>query len=129
MFEVLTDKNVELYASKMYHNPQCTSVEEFEDDMKRIKYLKRLFNRYLLYDELKERLILNHVIVFYNVFAPEAATRILFLKIDEKFHSVLKTFLVYLNYMPDVIQGIKGNNIISSEIPIESYIAKELRKI
>mgnify|MGYP003643383775 CR=1 FL=1 len=129
MFEVLTDKNVELYASKMYHNLQCTSIEEFEDDMKRIKYLKRLFNRYLLYDELKERLILNHVIVFYNVFTPEAATRILFLKIDDKFYSILKTFLVYLNYMPDVVRGIEGKNIISSEIPIESCIANELRNI
>mgnify|MGYP003640101670 FL=1 len=78
---------------------------------------------------MKERLILNHVIVFYNVFTPEAATRILFLKIDDKFYSILKTFLVYLNYMPDVVRGIEGKNIISSEIPIESCIANELRNI
>ena len=66
MFESLNENNIDLYAAKMYSNPQCISIEEFHEDMKRIKYLKRLFNRYLSAGELKERLVLNHIIVFYN---------------------------------------------------------------
>lgn len=129
MFESLNEKNIDLYAAKMYSNPQCISTEEYYDDIKRIKYLKRLFNRYLISGELKERLVLNHIIVFYNVFSIEAATRILFLKLNEDMYPILKTFLVYLGYMPDIIYGIDGRNIISSDIAIVGYIADILRKI
>ena len=111
MFESLNEKNIDLYTAKMYENPQCISTEEFYDDMKRIKYLKRLFNRYLTVGELKERLVLNHIIIFYNVFPIEAATRILFLKLDEGMYSTLKTFLIFLGYMPEVVYGIRNKTL------------------
>ena len=129
MFELLNDKNIDLYTAKMYENPQCISTEEFYDDMKRIKYLKRLFNRYLTAGELKERLVLNHIIVFYNVFSVEAATRILFLKLDEGMYPTLKTFLIFLGYMPEVVYGIRDKDIISSNISIDFNIANTLREI
>ena len=80
MFDDLTDKNIELYMMKYYENPQCLDLEEYNDDIKRIKYIKRLFNRYENTGDLKERLILNHIIVLYNVYDIEVATRILFFK-------------------------------------------------
>ena len=91
-FDDLNEKNFLLYAMQHYNNPQCIEVEEFNDDLKKIKYIKRLFNQYVAEGTLKERLLLNHIIVFYNVFPPKAATRILFYKIEEKFWSILKTF-------------------------------------
>lgn len=129
MFESLNEKNIELYAAKMYSNPQCISIEEFHDDMKRIKYIKRLFNRYSGTGEIKERLILNHIVIFYNVFSVESATRILFCKLDKKLYPILKTFLVYFGYMPERVFGINGSDIISSDITIDNKIAQLLREI
>ncbi len=129
MFESLNEKNIELYAAKMYSNPQCISIEEFHDDMKRIKYIKRLFNRYSGTGEIKERLILNHIVIFYNVFSVESATRILFCKLDKNLHSILKTFLVYFGYMPERVFGINGSDIISSNISIDIKTAQLLREI
>jgi hypothetical protein len=129
MFESLNEKNIDLYAAKMYSNPQCISVEEFHDDMKRIKYIKRLFNRYNGTGEIKERLLLNHIVIFYNVFSVEAATRILFCKLDNNLYSILKTFLVYFGYMPERVFGINGSDILSSDIAIDNKIAQLLRKI
>ena len=100
IFDDLNEKNFLLYAMKEYNNPQCVQVEEFYDDLKKVKYIKRLFNQYLNEGVLKERLLLNHIIVFYNVFPVRSATRILFLKIEEEFWPTLKTFLVYLNRIP-----------------------------
>ena len=97
MFENLTEANVSLYQMKSYENPSCFSMEEFLDDMKRIKYIKRLFYRYHTKKVLKERLIINHLIILYNVLGNDACTRILFLKIDEEQHYILKTFLKFLN--------------------------------
>jgi hypothetical protein len=102
-------------------------MSEFEGDLKRTKYLKKLFRRYKISKDLKERLILNHLILLYNVFEVESATRILFYKIDERDYDILKTFLLYLNYMPDKIDGIKGKNINSSDILIDMDIADILR--
>ena len=96
MFEILTDENVNLYQMKAYENPQCFSIDEFMDDMKRIKYIKRLFYRYHTKKILKERLILNHLVVLYNVLGNEACTRILFLKTDEVQYYILKSFLLSL---------------------------------
>ena len=97
-FDDLNEKNFLLYAMQHYENPQCVEVEEFNDDLKKIKYIKRLLNQYSTEGVLKERLLLNHIIVFYNVFSVEAATRILFYKLEEQFWSMLKTFLFYLNF-------------------------------
>ena len=129
MIENLTDKNITSYMIMSYDNSQCVDMEEFKDDMKRVKYIKRLINRYLSGGELKERLLLNHIISFYNVFGVESATRILFFKVEEFDYSVLKTFLVYLNVMPDKIEMINGKNIINSDIPIVQEVANKLREL
>ena len=129
MIENLTDKNITSYMIMSYENSQCVDMEEFEDDMKRVKYIKRLINRYLSGGELKERLLLNHIISFYNVFGIEAATRILFFKVDESDYSVLKTFLTYLNVMPETVKMIRGKNILNSDIRIVQEIADSLRDL
>jgi len=128
MFDDLNDENFLIYAMKSYTSPHCI-MSEFEGDLKRTKYLKKLFRRYKVSKDLKERLILNHLILLYNVFSVESATRILFYKIDERDYDILKTFLLYLNYMPDRIVGIKGKNIESSDILINMDIAEILRKL
>jgi hypothetical protein len=128
MFDDLNDDNFLLYAVKAYNSPHCI-MSEFEGDLKRTKYLKRLFRRYKITKTLKERLILNHLILLYNVFGVEAATRILFFRIDVQDYDVLKTFLIYLNYMPDKVKGINGKDITSSEILIDMNVADILRKI
>jgi hypothetical protein len=94
----LSDKVFITFAMRHYNNPQCVTVEEFEQDLQRIKYIKRLLIRFKSGGELKERLILNHLIVFYNVFGIKPATKMLYFKIDEKLHPQLNSFLVYLNY-------------------------------
>lgn len=128
MFDDLNDDNFLMYAVKAYNSPHCI-MSEFESDLKRTKYLKRLFRRYKVTKTLKERLILNHIILLYNVFGAEPATRILFFRIDEQDYDVLKTFLIYLNYMPDKVKGINGKDIISSDILIDMNVADILRAI
>lgn len=117
-----------MYAMKCYESPNCV-MSEFEGDIKRTKYLKRLFRRYKVTKSLKERLILNHIILLNNVFGPEATTRILFYRIDERDYDILKTFLVYLNIAPNIVRGIKGKNIRMDEIPLDMQIAEILRKL
>ena len=127
-FDDLNEKNFLLYAMKEYNNPQCTEVEEFNDDLKKIKYIKRLLNQYVSEGVLKERLLLNHIIVFYNVFPPAAATRILFFKIEEKFWPMLKPFLFYLKLMPeDKIESIMGKEIRTNEILMDQGVIDSLR--
>lgn len=127
-FDDLNEKNFLLYAMKYYDNPQCVEVEEFNDDLKKIKYIKRLFNQYALEGVLKERLLLNHIIVFYNVFSVEAATRILFFKLEEEVWPMLKTFLFYLNFLPNKIESIDGKEILTDDIPMDQGIVDSLRK-
>ena len=128
MFDDLNDDNFIMYAMKAYESPQCL-MSEFEGDLKRTKYLKRLFRKYKATRILKERLILNHLILLYNVFGAEASTRILFYRIDEKDYDVLKTFLLYLNFMPDKVLSINGKDIISSNINVDLKIAEILRQL
>ena len=128
MFEDLNEDNFMMYAMKCYNSPHCI-MSEFEGDIKRTKYLKRLFRRYKVTKSLKERLILNHIILLNNVFGNEATSRILFYKIDERDYDILKTFFSYLNIMPDAIYGIRGKNIHTSEIPIDTDVAKVLLRI
>ena len=96
----LTDDNFVLYAMRFYDNPGCRGLVEFEDDLKRFRYLKRLFRKYRAGSGLKERLIINHLVVLYNLFGIEAATNMLFFKIDQKHWPQLKSFLLFLNVMP-----------------------------
>ena len=127
-FENLTDDNVMLYAIKAYDRPNCL-MSEFNDDMKKFNYLKRLFQRYRKYDEMRTLLVLNHLVVIYNVFGPEVATRLLFFKVTKDDFPVLKTYLLFLNYMPERVRGINGQDIISSNISVDMKIADALREI
>lgn len=124
----LNEGNVLIFAIKHYDRP-CYVTSEFEEDFKRIQYIQKLLFRYEKKGELKERLILNHITVLYNVFGAEAVSRILFLRIAEQHRSALKTFLVYLNIMPDVIESINGTDIRSSSIPLDGRIVQTLRKL
>ena len=99
MFKEITKDNWLLYAQHNYDNPTLSKEEEFYDDIKRFKYLKRLFRRYKLTGEIKVRLIVNHIIVLQNVFGVEAACVLLLYKIDEQYWSILKTVLNHLEYL------------------------------
>jgi hypothetical protein len=100
MREKLSPKNFVIYAMKMYNNPHCTGIDEFKEDLCRVKYIKRLLVKYKKYGDLKERLILNHIIILQNVFGVEGCVRILFYKLNKDLHSYLKAFLEYLQYLP-----------------------------
>jgi hypothetical protein len=127
-FDDLTNENIMIYAMKVYDKPNCI-MSEFKEDMKRFNYLKRLFRRYSKVGEMRERLVLNHLVVLYNVFGVEAATRLLFFKMAKSDYSALKTYLLFLSCMPDVVRGIKGQDIISSEISVDMGVAEILRTI
>ena len=128
MFDDLNDDNFMMYAMKCYNTPNCI-MSEFEGDIKRTKYLKRLFRRYKVTKTLKERLILNHLILLNNVFGPEAAAKILFYRVDERDYDILKTFLLYLNTLPEIIRGVNGKTIRTTDIPVDLHIAEILRQI
>lgn len=123
---ILNDTNFMLYAAKCYDVKKSSGAEEFYEDLKRFQYLKRLFKRYEDADDLKVRLILNHIIVLYNCFGPET-TNMLFFKLKEYQHCV-KPFVLFLNYLPEHIQ-YENINMHSSDIPMDQTIVKELRKI
>jgi len=125
-FDDLTNDNILLYAVKAYDKPNCI-MSEFKEDMKRFNYLKRLFKRYRKVGELREQLVLNHLVVICNVFGPEVATRILFFKMSKDDFPALKTYLLFLSCMPEKVKGIKGHDIISSDIPVDMTIAEVLR--
>ena len=125
----LTEDTFTLFAIKHYDNPACRGIEEFNDDLKRFRYLKRLFNKYSESSELKERLILNHLVVIYNLFGVEAATKMLFLKIEKQFWSQLKTFLVFLNCMPVGDIYVNGEVIKGYEIPLDVSVTTALGNI
>ncbi len=120
LFDELTEDNFTLFAAKHYDNPQCLDIAEFEEDIARFKYVKRLLRRYNQSGDLQERLILNHLIIIYNVFGIEAANRMVFYKIEEELWPALKTFLIYLNYLPE-------SQFV--EIPLDPTIVDRLRKI
>lgn len=127
-FDNLNSENIMLYAMKAYDRPNCI-MSEFKEDMKRFNYLKRLFYRYRKDDEIKDRLIINHLIVLSNVFGIESSTRLLFYKIAKEDYSTLKTYLLFLSHMPDLVRGIRGQDIISSDIPLDLKVVEILRKI
>lgn len=128
MIDNLIEDNFMMYAMKAYDKPNCI-MSEFEEDLKRLKYIKRLIKRYKATGNLKERLILNHIIILSNVFGVEPTVRMLFYKIDRDDYEILKTFLTFLNFMPKVILGINGRNIHSSDISVDLFVGKRLRNI
>ena len=125
MTEKLTEENFLLFAMNHYDNTQCTSIDEFEEDLKRFMYLRKLFQRYKENQDLRERLILNHIIVLHNLFGI-GTTEMLFHKIDKESWSALITFLVYLERMPT---NIPEFNIHLADIELDEYIISSLRKI
>lgn len=127
LFDDLNNENFMIYAAKAYDKPNCL-MSEFMEDMKRFNYLKRLFHKYRKNDELREQLVLNHLVILYNVFG-ESTTRMLFFKVSREDYPALKTFLLFLSYMPNVVRGIKGQDINSSDIPVDMKIAGILRQI
>jgi hypothetical protein len=127
-FDNLTSDNMMMYAIKAYDKPNCI-LSEFSEDMKRFNYLKRLFRRYRKHNELRERLVLNHLVVLNNVFGAEVLTRLLFFDMAESDYPQLKTYLLFLSCMPDVVRGINGKGIISSNIEVDLEIANVLRTI
>jgi hypothetical protein len=128
-FSNLTNDNILLYAMRNYDNPACHGLNEFTEDFDRIKYVKRLFKRYHSKKVLKDRLILNHIIIFYNVFGAEAGTRILFFRLEEELWPILKTFLVFLNLLPDVVYGVDGKDILTPHITMDFTLVEHLRSI
>ena len=128
-FDDLNEGTFLMYSMKEYNNIQCVDIEEYYDDLKKIKYIKRLFNIYKNDGQLKERLILNHLITWYNVFPTPAGTRILFYKIEEHFWPMLKTFLIFLDRMPDKIESIRGKPILATDIQLDNGIVTRLRTI
>jgi len=127
-FDNLTKENILLYLIKAYNSPNLI-MSEFEQDMKRFDYLKKLFSRYRTKNELRIQLILNHIVVLYNVLGPEVVIRSLFYKVTTDDYSTIKTFLLFLNLMPNTIRGINGININSSDIPVDINIAIQLREL
>jgi hypothetical protein len=127
-FDNLTSDNMMMYAIKAYDKPNCI-LSEFSEDMKRFNYLKRLFRRYRKHNEMRERLVLNHLVVLNNVFGAEVLTRLLFFDMSESDYPQLKTYLLFLSCMPDVVRGVNGKDIISSDIEVDLEIANVLRTI
>ena len=118
--EILTEQNMLLYAAKHYYNPRFSDIEEFNEDLKRFKYIKRLVNRYIENGVLSERLILNHLIILFNVFDIEPALNMLEIKLDDKQWTVVKPFLVFLKYIKnDQLAGIR----------MDEKVVEALRKI
>jgi hypothetical protein len=129
MIEKLDISNFLLYAAKHYDNPQCFDTIEFYEDLKRFKYIKRLLNRYVESGEIKERLILNHIVILFNLFGVQAAIRMLFLKC-EGLEMYLIPFLIFLNNLPEKVENIGINNktIFTSDITLDKNIIEKLRK-
>ena len=101
MFEKLTKDNIMMYAIQHYHNQSCEGMSEFNDDMKRFKYVKRLFRKYEETGILKERLLLNHIIILNNLFGADASSTLLFFKTEQQHWTTLRGFLEFLNIMPE----------------------------
>ena len=126
-FQKLNINNYLLYAVKHYDNPSCKSVEEFNEDLNRIVYIKRLLRKYERTGELRDRLLLNHIITFYNVFGSDAATRLLFFRLEPDLHCMLKTFIVYLEYLGNRANTPEGIDIL--RIPLDQKIIERLRSL
>lgn len=127
-FENLTAENVFLYAVKQYDAPNAIG-SELKQDLKYFIYVRRLLRRYNQTGELKERLTLNHLVILYNLFGVPAATRLLYYYVRPEDYAVLKTYLLFLGYQPERIEGIHGLTIHSSDLSIEQPVADALRKI
>lgn len=120
LFETLDENTFLIFAAKHYYNPTCIDAEEFHEDLKRFKYVKRLINRYLNQEKLAERLILNHLIVIFNVFGHGPGLKMLEYRLDNKHWSTIKPFLIFLKIIPnDKYTGVR----------MDDYVVEQLRNI
>lgn len=125
----LNSDNFLLYCAKYYDNPQCKDTEEFLEDLQRIKYIKKLITRYTESDDLKDRLILNHLIILNNVFGPVHLSKILYLKCNDQM-KYIKPFLVLLSILPSVLYNVNNEPVIfTDDIPMDEKTIKILRKV
>lgn len=123
----LTKENFLIYAIKNYDNPHCRGMREFHNDIRTFKYINRLFRRYETDGDLKERLIVNHIITLCNLFGVEAATNMLFFKTSPEHLAYLKTFLVYLSLLD--LERVFYRNGTELVVPIDTEIANRLRNL
>ena len=115
-FDELKEETYILFAIKHYENPHCVTREDFDEDMKRFKYLKRLLKRYVRGGPLRTHLIINHLIILYNVFG-EAATPLIFYRLEREYWSILKTILIYLNKYPmNMLPNLEVDEDINEEL-------------
>lgn len=128
MIADLTDDNWMIYAAKAYEKPFAIQAE-FDEDLNRILYIKRLLTKYHSTGNLKDRLLLNHLIIFYNVFGIDASSRLLWLKLEEKDWIVIKPYLLFLSVLPKQIENVKGKTIQTDEIGLDKKIVDSLRAI
>ena len=122
----LTADNYIFYAMKNYDNSECNTVDDFYEDISKIKYVKRLLRRYEKLGQLREQLIINHIVLLGNVFGPQVTTELLFFRLEEKLWPALKTFLIFLGYMPSRVNAV---NARSSDIGLDEKLVDKLRKI
>lgn len=122
IFNELNDENFLLFAIKNYENPQAVTKEDFDRDLNHFKYIKRLLKRYRNTGELKVHLILNHFIVLYNIFG-EAATPMLFFKIEKDLWNCIKSFIIFLNRLPEYPKSS------IHDIKVDLYCLEQLYKI
>lgn len=129
MYDKLTDKNFLLYCASHYDNARYVSTEDFFEDLSRIKYIKKLITRYTEYGDLKERLILNHIIVLYNCFGADVCCKILYFRLKQQMKYV-KPFLILLDILPDKLYNIGDEDIIDTNlIDMDQTIVERLRKV
>jgi hypothetical protein len=127
--ELLTEKNFLLFCAAHYDNAQYASTEDFIEDLNRIKYIKKLITRYVENGELKERLILNHIIILCNCFGPEILCKILYLKLKPQMHFI-KPFLILINALPERIYNIEDEKVVDTDlISMDKNIVSKLRKV
>lgn len=128
MIEQVDESNFLLFAAKHYDNPHCYDTIEFYEDLNRFKYIKRLLNKYEETGDIKDRLVVNHLTIIFNVFGVEAGTRMLFLKLKDHL-PLIKPFLVWMGTLPDVVPkiGVDGRDIYTSEILMDHRIVEALR--
>jgi len=127
MKDNLTHDNYLLLCATHYRNAQCSGTEEFLDDLKRIKYLKKIFTRYESSNNIDERLVLNHIIILNNVFGPKFLNRMLFLKMFDQM-KYIKPFLIFLNLLPQFVDNVDGKIFDSTDIPMDERIIEKLRE-
>jgi hypothetical protein len=125
-FKVLTRDNFMLYAMGNYTNPDCLGMAEFNEDLSKIKYVKRLLKKYSRNGRIRPILLLNHLVIMGNVFGQHATARMLFHKLERDIHSPLKTVLLYLNYIDE---RMIFDGVCVGEIPLDMKLAEELKRL